>query len=106
MLQSWHALKLQLGQKRPSGGARRAARCAASSGCWRLSLLSSQPSAAAGPRPRDAGPGRARPDRPPVLRISPLRSSGECERGGSRSPRSSCLAESEERRGGGSLGPK
>lgn len=38
MLQSWHALKLQLGQKRPSGGAGRAAPCAASPGCWKLPL--------------------------------------------------------------------
>lgn len=57
VLQTWQALKLQLGQKRPSGGAGRGAPCAASLGGWGRS----QPSAAAGPRPLDSGPGRARP---------------------------------------------
>lgn len=65
MLQSWHALKLQLGQKQPSGGAERPAPCAASRGRWRRPLLSSPPSAAAGPRPRDFDPERPRPERPP-----------------------------------------
>lgn len=57
MLQTWQALKLQLGQKRPSGGAGRGAPCATSLGDWGRS----PPSAAALPRPRDSGPGRARP---------------------------------------------
>ena len=57
VLQTWQALKLQLGQKRPSGGAGRGAPCATSLGDWGRS----PPSAAALPRPRDSGPGRARP---------------------------------------------
>ena len=61
LLQTWQALKLQLGQKRPSGGAGRGAPCAASPGGWGRSPLSSPPSAAARPRPQDSGPGRARP---------------------------------------------
>lgn len=61
VLQTWQALKLQLGQKRPSGGAGRGAPCAASPGGWGRSPLSSPPSAAARPRPQDSGPRRARP---------------------------------------------
>ena len=76
MLQSWHALKLQLGQKQPGGGAGRAAPCAASSGCWRPLPLSSKAVGAAGPRPRDSGTGRFHRERPPVLRISQLHQCG------------------------------
>lgn len=68
MLQSWQALKLQLGQKRPSRGVVRAAPCAASPSGWGRQPLSSPPGAAAGPRPQDSGSGRARPGETPPPR--------------------------------------
>nr|XP_035958963.1 uncharacterized protein LOC118542665 [Halichoerus grypus] len=65
VLQSWHALKTATRTETTRRRSGRAAPCAASPGCWRRPLHSSQPSAAAGPRPRDSGPGRARPGETP-----------------------------------------
>lgn len=106
MLQSWHALKLQVGQKQPSRGAERAALSAASRGEGCHCSASSQaqrPDLRPALRPWARSPER---DSFPFLRISQQRWCGECERGGSVSPRSSCRCYSEQRRGGGSLGPK
>ena len=73
MLQSWQALKLQLGQNRPSRRVVRAAPCAASPSTWGRPPLSSPPGAAAGPRLRDSGSGRARPgETPPTPSPAPF----------------------------------
>lgn len=105
MLQSWHALKLQLRQKRPSAGAGRAARCAVSLGCWRRLLLSSPTSAVAGPRPRDPGPGRASRQRPQSCHFAAAPVWGMRARWLQVAAEQLPVGE-QRRRGGGSLGPK